>query len=153
VIRPFPAVAGRARVGGRQRAGGCHARHRVIVGRPLGQEGPGDPRDRDPNQSAGLDLDHSGTDSLGDEVVFNSVFSVGDTKVGTDGGVCKLVRVPAIYHCIATNSFAKGDLTVQFLADFNQTAPGHFAITAPGPIAARAARSRTSRIGRPDAPT
>jgi hypothetical protein len=82
-----------------------------------------------------LDLDHSATaanpapDSVGDEDVFTAEFYIGDERVGFDGGVCKLARLPAFYHCIATNSFAKGDLTVQFLADFTQSAPGHFAIT------------------------
>jgi hypothetical protein len=82
-----------------------------------------------------LDLDHSGTpgheapDSVGDEDVFAADFYIGAKKVGSDGGDCKLVRLPSIYHCVATNSFADGDLTVQFLADFTQTAPGRFAIT------------------------
>jgi hypothetical protein len=84
---------------------------------------------RPPSQDVFLDLDHSGGRSIGDEDVFGGDFYVGSTKVGTDGGVCKHVRLPSIYHCVATNSFAKGDLTVQFLADYDQTAPGHFAIT------------------------
>jgi allene oxide cyclase-like protein len=84
---------------------------------------------RVPGQDVPLDLDHSGGDSIGDEVVFHGDFYVGSSKVGTDGGVCKLVRLPSIYYCDATNSFARGDLTVQTLADFSRTAPGHFAIT------------------------
>jgi allene oxide cyclase-like protein len=102
-----------------------------------------------------LDLDHSATaahpapDSIGDEDVFTADFYIGDTKVGFDGGVCKLVRQPAFYHCIATNSFAKGDLTVQFLADFTQTAPGHFAITG-GTGAYRGASGEVTYVDHPD---
>jgi hypothetical protein len=90
---------------------------------------------RDAGQDTILDLDRSATpdrpapDTVGDEDVFAAQFYVGKWKVGSDGGVCKLVRLPAIYHCVATNTFREGDLTVQFLADFTQTAPGHFAIT------------------------
>jgi hypothetical protein len=102
-----------------------------------------------------LDLDHSATaahpapDSIGDEDVFTADFYSGDTKVGLDGGVCKLVRQPAFYHCIATNSFAEGDLTVQFLADFTQTAPGHFAITG-GTGAYRGATGEVTYVDNPD---
>lgn len=102
-----------------------------------------------------LDLDHSATsahpapDSVGDEDVFTADFYVGDEKVGFDGGVCKLVRLPAVYHCIATNSFAKGDLTVQFLADYTQTAPGHFAITG-GTGAYRGASGEVTFVDHPD---
>jgi len=102
-----------------------------------------------------LDLDHSANaahpapDSIGDEDVFTADFYIGDTKVGLDGGVCKLVRQPAFYHCIATNSFAKGDLTVQFLADFTQTAPGHFAITG-GTGAYRGATGEVTFVDHPD---
>jgi hypothetical protein len=104
-----------------------------------------------------LDLDHSATaahpapDSIGDEDVFTADFYIGDTKVGRDGGVCKLVRQPAIYHCIATNSFANGDLTVQFLADFTQTAPRSPA--APATPAAQPAKSPTSTTPIPSATT
>jgi hypothetical protein len=102
-----------------------------------------------------LDLDHSATaahsapDSVGDEDVFTADFYIDDTNVGRDGGVCKLVRMPAIYHCIATNSFAKGDLTVQFLADFTQTAPGHFAITG-GTGEYRGASGEVTYVDNPD---
>jgi hypothetical protein len=102
-----------------------------------------------------LDLDHSGTathpapDSIGDEDVFTADFYIGDTKVGFDGGVCKLVRQPAFHHCVATNSFAKGDLTVQFLADFSQSTPGHFAITG-GTGAYRGANGEVTFVDHPD---
>jgi hypothetical protein len=102
-----------------------------------------------------LDLDHSATpgnpapDSVGDEDVFAGDFYVGATKVGTDGGDCKLVRLPAIYHCVATNSFAEGDLTAQFLADFTQTAPGHFAITG-GTGKYRGATGEVTYVDNPD---
>jgi hypothetical protein len=102
-----------------------------------------------------LDLDHSTTadkaapDSIGDEDVFAADFYVGDKKVGFDGGVCKLVRLPAFYHCVATNSFAEGDLTVQFLADFTQSAPGQFAITG-GTRKYRGATGEVTYVDHPD---
>jgi hypothetical protein len=98
-----------------------------------------------------LDLDHSGSasDSVGDTNVFSADFYDGDRKVGIDGGTCTLVRLPAIYHCIATNSFAAGQLTVMTLADFSQTAPGHFAITG-GTGEYRGARGEVTYIDNPD---
>jgi hypothetical protein len=110
---------------------------------------------RDTGNDVFLDLDHSATadnpapDSVGDEDVFTADFYVHDEKVGFDGGVCKLVRLPAFYHCIATNSFAEGDLTVQFLADFTQSAPGHFAITG-GTGAYRGASGEVTYVDNPD---
>ena len=71
---------------------------------------------RDAGTGAVLDLDHSATpgkpapDSMGDENVFSANFYVGDKRVGFDGGVCKLVRLPAYFQCVATNSFPEGDL-------------------------------------------
>jgi hypothetical protein len=79
-----------------------------------------------------LDLDHSGSvDALtiGDEIVSTAEFFIGNREVGKDGVVCTKVRVPEWFQCVATNSFAKGDLTVQFLGDFTSPEPGHFAIT------------------------
>jgi hypothetical protein len=78
-----------------------------------------------------LDLDHSGSDPLtiGDEIVSTAEFFVGNREVGKDGVVCTKVRAPEWFQCIATNSFDKGDLTVQFLGDFTSPEPGHFAIT------------------------
>jgi hypothetical protein len=82
-----------------------------------------------------IDADDSATsgkpapDSVGDQDVFNGKFFVGTTQVGTDGGTCTLVELPSIYNCVTTNSFDKGELTVQFIGDFSSTAPGHFAIT------------------------
>jgi hypothetical protein len=102
-----------------------------------------------------VDPDHTGTpdkpapDTVGDEIVFAADFYVGERKVGTDGGDCKLVRLPAIYHCVATNSFAKGDLTAQFLADFTRTAPGHFAITG-GTGKYRGASGEVTFVDNPD---
>ena len=86
-------------------------------------------------QDVMVDIDRSATaekpapDSIGDEDVFTADFHRGDRKVGFDGGVCKLVRLPALFHCIATNALPKGDLTVQFLADFQNPRPGNLAIT------------------------
>jgi hypothetical protein len=79
-----------------------------------------------------LDLDHSGSvDALtiGDEIVSTGEFFIGNREVGKDGVVCTKVRVPEWFQCVATNSFDKGDLTVQFLGDFTSPEPGHFAIT------------------------
>jgi hypothetical protein len=102
-------------------------------------------------QDVYLDLDHSGsgTDSIGDEDVFWGEFFIGDRKVGSDGGVCKLVRLPLTYHCVATNVFRKGSITVQFLADFTSTEPGHFAITG-GTGAYRGASGEVLYVGKPD---
>jgi allene oxide cyclase-like protein len=98
-----------------------------------------------------LDLDHSGSgsDSVGDINAFSADFYVGDAKVGIDGGTCTLVRRPAIYHCVATNAFGEGQLTVMTLADFSQTAPGHFAITG-GTGAYRGARGEVTYVDNPD---
>jgi hypothetical protein len=96
-----------------------------------------------------LDLDHSGSDSVGDVNVFSADFYSGDVKVGIDGGTCTLVRGPAIYHCVATNSFDEGQLTVMTLADFSQTAPGHFAITG-GTGEYRGAHGEVTYVDNPD---
>jgi len=90
---------------------------------------------RDTGQDIILDLDHSGmpsppaTATVGDEDVYAADFFVGKRKVGSDGGVCKLVRLPAIHHCVATNTFREGDLTVEYLADYQGTTPPRVAIT------------------------
>lgn len=78
-----------------------------------------------------LDLDHSGGDALtiGDQLVLTAEFFIGNREVGRDGVVCTKVRSPEWFQCVATNSFPKGDLTVQFLADFTSPEPGRFAIT------------------------
>jgi hypothetical protein len=110
---------------------------------------------RDAGTGAVLDLDHSATpgkpapDSMGDENVFSANFYVGDKRVGFDGGVCKLVRLPAYFQCVATNSFPEGDLMVQFLADFSRSAPGRFAITG-GTRGYRGAQGEVTYIDNPD---
>jgi hypothetical protein len=79
-----------------------------------------------------LDLDHSGSTTaltIGDETVGTAEFFIGNRKVGKDGVVCTKVRTPEWFQCVATNSFEKGDLMVQFLADFSTPGTGHFAIT------------------------
>jgi hypothetical protein len=102
-------------------------------------------------ESRFLDLDHSGSgsDSVGDVNAFSADFYVGNVKVGIDGGTCTLVRGPAIYHCVATNSFDEGQLTVMTLADFSRTAPGHFAITG-GTGAYRGAHGEVRYVDKPD---
>jgi hypothetical protein len=90
---------------------------------------------RDVGHDFFLDVDRSATpakpapDTIGDRDVFNGKFFVGDKQVGRDGGVCELVELPSIYHCVATNWFDAGQLTVQWLGDFSASGPGHFAIT------------------------
>src|SRR3954470_19220175 len=76
-----------------------------------------------------LDLGASGP-SLGDQQVFTARFGADGRTIGFDGGVCTLVRLPAAYQCVATNSLPDGQLTAQALVDF-QKAPGpfQFAIT------------------------
>jgi allene oxide cyclase-like protein len=111
---------------------------------------------RDTGQDIYLDLDHSvppnkpvTPDSVGDEDVYAANLYVGGRKVGSDGGVCKLVRLPGIYHCVATNSLPEGDLTVQFLADYTQAAPGRFAITG-GTGRYRGASGEVTYVDNPD---
>jgi hypothetical protein len=77
---------------------------------------------------AALDLGTTGN-SLGDQVVFTARFDVDGQPIGFDGGVCTLVRLPAVYQCIATNSLPKGQLTAQALVDFEESGPFDFAIT------------------------
>ena len=90
---------------------------------------------RDVGNDITVDVDGSATaakpapDSIGDEDVFNGKFFKGGKQVGRDGGVCVLVELPSIYHCVATNWFDEGQLTVQWLGDFAVDAVGHFAIT------------------------
>jgi hypothetical protein len=102
----------------------------------------GDPRDhgrfhvlrveRNASTDVVLDLDHSGSVealTIGDEIVSTAEFFIGNREVGKDGVVCTKVRLPEWFQCVATNSFEKGDLTVQFLGDFTSPEPGRFAIT------------------------
>jgi hypothetical protein len=110
---------------------------------------------RDAGQDVFLDLDHSATagkpapDSIGDEDVFTAGFHRNGKDVGFDGGVCKLVRLPSWYHCVATNNFRRGALTTQFLADFASSEPGHFAITG-GTGAYRGASGEVLYVGKED---
>jgi len=87
--------------------------------------------ERSPGTQLVLDLDHSGGDAttVGDQLVLNAEFFVGNREIGSDGVVCTKVRTPEWFQCVATNSLPRGDLTVQFLADFTSPEPGHFAIT------------------------
>jgi hypothetical protein len=61
--------------------------------------------------------------------VSTAEFFIGNREVGKDGVGCTKVRDPEWFQCVATNSFDKGDLTVQFLCDFTSPEPGRFAIT------------------------
>jgi hypothetical protein len=77
---------------------------------------------------AAVDLGTAGP-SLGDQVVFTARFDADGQRIGFDGGVCTLVRLPQVYQCVATNSLPKGQLTAQGLVDFAGSAPANFAIT------------------------
>ena len=109
---------------------------------------------RDAGTDVILDLDHSATpdspapDSVGDEDVFAADFYARGEKVGFDAGVCKLVRPPALFHCVGTNKFAAGDLTAQFLHDYSQGGSGRFAITG-GTRAYRGARGQVTYVDNP----
>jgi allene oxide cyclase-like protein len=102
-----------------------------------------------------IDADDSATpenpapDSVGDQDVYNGKFFARNKQVGRDGGVCTLVELPSIYHCVATNWFDKGQLAVQFIGDFSSTEPGHFAITG-GTGAYRGARGEVKYVAKPD---
>jgi hypothetical protein len=75
-------------------------------------------------QQSTIDLGAAGS-SLGDQQVFSARFEVNGERIGFDGGVCTLVRTPAVYQCVATNSLPNGELTAQGLVDFEK-APGPF---------------------------
>jgi hypothetical protein len=110
---------------------------------------------RDVGHDFYVDVDGSATpdkpvpDSIGDQDVFNGKFFVRDEQVGRDGGVCSLVELPSIYHCVATNWFDEGQLTVQWLGDFTATGPGRFAITG-GTGRYRGARGEVTVVFKPD---
>ena len=110
---------------------------------------------RNAEQAVELDLDHSATaakpapDSIGDQHVVTADFYQGTEHVGFDGAVCTLVRAPSWFHCVATNNFAEGSLTVQFLGDFSSPGPYHFAITG-GTGAYRGARGEVLFVARPN---
>jgi hypothetical protein len=123
---------------GHKGSGGDHGRFHVLrVERNAGTDVP-------------LDLDHSGGDALtiGDEIVSTAEFFVGNREVGKDGVVCTKVRAPEWFQCVATNSFDKGDLTVQFLGDFTSPEPGRFAITG-GTRAYRGATGEVTFVDNP----
>jgi hypothetical protein len=93
--------------------------------------------------------ENSAPDSVGDQDVYNGKFFARNKQVGRDGGVCTLVELPSIYHCVASNWFDKGQLTVQFIGDFSSTEPGHFAITG-GTGAYRGAHGEVKYVAKPD---
>ena len=110
---------------------------------------------RDVGHDFWVDVDGSATpskpvpDSIGDEDVFNGKFFVRGKQVGRDGGVCTLVELKSIYHCVATNWFDDGQLTVQWLGDFTDPGPGRFAITG-GTGKYRGARGEVTVVFEPD---
>jgi hypothetical protein len=73
-------------------------------------------------QSEFLDLGDPGP-SLGDEIVFSEVLRERGREVGTSGGVCVATEaVPpytsVTYHCVATLSLRRGQITLQGLVEF-----------------------------------
>jgi hypothetical protein len=75
-------------------------------------------------QSENVDLGKKG-DSIGDHFVFSDDVSreKGSAKLGTDGGVCTLVRLDgkmsATVQCVVTLSLKAGEIAVQGLATFS----------------------------------
>jgi hypothetical protein len=73
-------------------------------------------------QSEFLDLGTPGP-SLGDEIVFSEVLFIRGREVGTSGGVCVATEVmppytSATFHCVATLSLRRGQITLQGLVEF-----------------------------------
>lgn len=73
-------------------------------------------------QSEFLDLGTPGP-SLGDEIVFSESLSIRGRDAGTSGGVCVLTETEppytsATYHCVATLSLRRGQITLQGLVEF-----------------------------------
>jgi hypothetical protein len=52
---------------------------------------------------------------LGDYLVFHADLFWRGEKVGTDGGVCHFTSAAGVSQCLATLSFARGDITTQGL--------------------------------------
>jgi hypothetical protein len=77
--------------------------------------------------SADIDRPPQGP-SIGDQHVFEAPFFKGGVQFSFEGGVFLLVRLPALWHCVVTHKWPKGDLTIQFLQDFNAPTPWYFAI-------------------------
>jgi allene oxide cyclase-like protein len=87
-------------------------------------------------QESEIDLPPEGEFSQGDQVVFTEDLFQDGKQVGKNGGVCSLVRLgpgeSATFHCVATLSLEKGQLTIQGLVTFageTDTAPFVLAIT------------------------
>jgi hypothetical protein len=76
---------------------------------------------------ADLDLGAPGA-SIGDQHVFEAPFFEGGAQFSFEGGVFLRVRLPELWHCVVTHKWPKGDLTIQFLQDFNAPTPWYFAI-------------------------
>ena len=73
-------------------------------------------------QSEFLDLGDPGP-SLGDEIVFSEVLRERGREVGMSGGVCVVTEAVApystlTYHCVATLSLRRGQITLQGLVEF-----------------------------------
>src|SRR4051794_7564663 len=104
----------------------------VAVASVSSADGPGDQvihAVRITEDRSDLDLGAAGT-SLGDQQVFTARFEANGRRIGFDGGVCTLVRLPAVYQCVATNALPDGQLTAQALVDYQKfPGPYPFAIT------------------------
>jgi hypothetical protein len=77
--------------------------------------------------TANLDLGAPGA-SVGDVQVFEAPFFKAGSQFSFEGGVCHRVRLPELWQCVVTHKWPNGDLTMQFLQDFNAKPPYRFAI-------------------------
>jgi hypothetical protein len=74
-----------------------------------------------------IDLPPQGPSS-GDLQVFEAPFFKGGVQFSFEGGYFLRVRLPELWHCVVTHKWPQGDLTIQFLQDFNAPTPWYFAI-------------------------
>lgn len=89
-------------------------------------------------QSADIDLGEPGF-SLGDQFVFadDLAEAEGGPTIGTDGGVCTVVRIDehsgaVTVQCVVTGELHGGQITVQGLVTFAEDAPGTFVLAVTG---------------------
>lgn len=89
------------------------------------------------DQSDFLDLGSTGP-SLGDQLVFSETLSQRGEDVGTGGVVCTIVAAQPPYatltfHCVATLSLERGQITLQGLVEFQgEDDPGPWTVAITG---------------------